>query len=139
MQNDPKAVKQTGSGHTHLFVTDQAQLLPLIQQNIALNTLPSSLVSGSVLNWGEPVPAYVPCPPDIILAADCVYFEPAFPLLIDAMHKLLGSETVCYFCQKKRRKADMRFMKECKKHFFVQECADDTEIEKWRREEGLFL
>lgn len=119
-------------------MTDQEQLLSLMQHNIALNALPSTIVSASVLNWGEVVPTDIPSPPDVILAADCVYFEPSFPLLLDTMHKLIGPDTVCYFCQKKRRKADMRFMKECKKHFAVEDCMDDEEIATWRRE-GLFL
>ncbi|KAL9089829.1 MAG: hypothetical protein Q9159_002299 [Coniocarpon cinnabarinum] len=123
---------------THIHVTDQGQLLPLIQHNIALNNLPSSLVTAAVVNWGEELPSHVPSPPDVVIAADCVYFEPSFPLLLDTMHKLIGSKTICYFCQKKRRKADMRFMKLCKKQFHVTDCNDDTEVDTWRRE-GIFL
>ncbi|KAL9058063.1 MAG: hypothetical protein Q9162_001925, partial [Coniocarpon cinnabarinum] len=123
---------------THIHVTDQGQLLPLMQHNIALNNLPSSLVTAAVVNWGEELPSHVPSPPDVVIAADCVYFEPSFPLLLDTMHKLIGSKTMCYFCQKKRRKADMRFMKLCKKQFHVTDCNEDPEVNKWRRE-GIFL
>ena len=58
--------------------------------------------------------------PDIILAADCVYFEPAFPLLLETLETLLGPGTVCFFCAKRRRKADGRFMKELRKRFDVK-------------------
>ena len=84
------------------------------------------------------MPNDIPKPPDIVLAADCVYFEPSFPLLISTMKQLVGLKTICYFCQKKRRKADMRFMKEVKKNFAVEDCVDDPEWETWRRD-GLFL
>lgn len=65
--------------------------------------------------------------PNVILAADCVYFEPAFPLL----HKTLGDlftlcpEATVYFCFKKRRRADMQFMAKAKKAFHVTEIEDD--------------
>ena len=40
-----------------------------------------------------------------MLAADCVYFEPAFPLLIKTLCDLVKKETQVLFCYKKRRKA----------------------------------
>ena len=52
-----------------------------MKQNTALNGL-SDKVQVEILNWGEPFPASVAkAPVDLVLAADCVYFEPAFPLL----------------------------------------------------------
>ena len=43
---------------------------------------------------------------DLILAADCVYFEPAFPLLVRTLVDLVpDSKTEVLFCYKKRRKA----------------------------------
>ena len=66
--------------------------------------------------------------PDIILAADCVSFAPAFPLLLEPLLELLKYDSedgregkpVCWFCMKKRRKADMRFIAALKKQFIVQ-------------------
>jgi hypothetical protein len=46
-------------------------------------------------------------PFDVILAADCVYFEPAFPLLIQTLKDLAGQNEKIpdfLFCCKKRRK-----------------------------------
>lgn len=40
----------------------------------------------------------------MILAADCVYFEPAFPLLVQTLSDLSDSRTEILFCYKKRRK-----------------------------------
>ena len=77
--------------------------------------------------------------PNVILAADCVYFEPAFPLLLATLEELLGlcKDAVIYFCFKKRRRADMLFIKNARKKFVVEEI-DDQDRETFSRE-GLFL
>ena len=64
-----------------LFITDQEAMMALMRRNTELNEL-TDKVKVELLNWGEPIPASIAkAPVDIILAADCVYFEPAFPLL----------------------------------------------------------
>lgn len=56
------------------------------------------------MNRGEPLPPELP-PFDVILAADCVYFEPAFPLLVQTLDDLaVRSDAEILFCYKKRRK-----------------------------------
>lgn len=64
--------------------------------------------------------------PNIVLAAECVYFEPAFPLLMQTLKDLfvLNEDAVVYFCFKKRRRADMQFVKSAKKAFHVEEIFD---------------
>lgn len=120
-----------------IHITDQQPMFPLMEDNIRLNHLQSA-VTASILNWGQPVPGHIPPRPDIILAADCVYFEPAFPLLISTLHDLLGPSSVCFFCFKRRRRADLRFMKMAKKAFDVQEVRDDPSASTYNRE-NLFL
>ncbi|KAH2934019.1 hypothetical protein KXW45_004781 [Aspergillus fumigatus] len=105
--------------------------------NIELNNL-STAVAATVLNWGERLPDCIPTHPEIVLAADCVYFEPAFPLLISTLQDLLGPESVCYFCFKRRRRADLRFMKAAKRVFDIKEVRDDPEADTYRRE-NIFL
>jgi len=112
-------------------------MLSLMEKNIKLNDLQAT-VKAATYDWGERRPSEVPEYPDIILAADCVYFEPAFPLLQRTLQDLIGENTVCYFCFKKRRRADLNFVKVIKKMFDVQEVEDDPEKEVWCRE-GLFL
>ena len=75
----------------------------------------------------------------MILAADCVYFEPAFPLLLTTLEELLElcKDAVIYFCFKKRRRADMQFIKNARKKFVVEEI-DDQDRGTFSRE-GLFL
>lgn len=120
-----------------LYITDQNPMLALMRRNIALNNLHDT-VHAEVLDWGAPIPPTVPEQPDIILAADCVYFEPAFPLLQTTLLELLGPETVCYFCFKKRRRADLQFLKKVRKVLEVREVGDDPDRESYARE-NIFL
>lgn len=108
-----------------------------MNHNIALNQLPPELVQASVLDWGSEGSSTIGCP-DVLLAADCVYFEPAFPLLLETMKQLIGPTTICWFCFKKRRRADMRLVKDARKMFVVEDVLDDPSRGVWSRE-GLFL
>ncbi|KUJ15627.1 uncharacterized protein LY89DRAFT_647452 [Mollisia scopiformis] len=121
------------------LITDQENMIDLMRKNIALNEL-ESRAHELVLNWGDPLPLEViKGKPNVILAADCVYFEPAFPLLLQTLEELLKlcNEAVIYFCFKKRRRADMQFMKNARKKFLVEE-VEDEDRETFSRE-GLFL
>ena len=109
----------------------------LMKQNIVLNDLESK-VSATIYDWGAPTPSGLPRHPDVILAADCVYFEPAFPLLQETLKDLIGDNTVCYFCFKKRRRADLQFVKAVRKMFDVREVSDDPDQKVYSRE-SLFL
>ncbi|KAI6948604.1 hypothetical protein KC366_g18813, partial [Hortaea werneckii] len=116
-----------------LHITDMDSMLNLMQQNIALNELQGK-VHAAVYNWGGAKPEAVPAHPDVVLAADCVYFEPAFPLLQQTLEELIGLNTTCYFCFKKRRRADMQFMKAIKKTMLVEDVADDPDKDVYARE-----
>ncbi|KAL3424326.1 hypothetical protein PVAG01_03607 [Phlyctema vagabunda] len=122
-----------------LLLTDQENLLDLMHHNVKLNAL-GSQIHPLVLNWGEPLPkAVLEQKPDVILAADCVYFEPAFPMLLETLEHLLAlnGDATIYFCFKKRRRADMQFMKNAKKKFIVEEVEDQDRAVFSR--EALFL
>ncbi|KAI9849259.1 MAG: Methyltransferase-like protein 21D [Sclerophora amabilis] len=106
----------------------------------------------------------IPTHPGIILVADCVYFEPSFPLLTYTLQQMVGPETVVFFSFKKRRRADTRFLKMVRKVLDVREIRakesnettggfDDVgglrgdqrttaqarlDLENWRRD-GIFL
>ena len=120
-----------------ILITDLDILLPLQAHNISLNALPQSSILSASLPWGEPVPPSIPAShhrPDVLLAADCVYFEPAFPLLLESMDAMISSDTVCWFSMKKRRRADMVFIKRLRKRFEVQNVEFDAGGER-----GVFL
>lgn len=115
-----------------VFITDQAPLLDIMTKNVRLNSLEGN-IEVAELNWGEPIPTNLPSKPDIILAADCVYFEPAFPLLVQTLADLSDTSTHILFCYKKRRKADKRFFSLLKKKFSWEE-VDDPNRRIYNRE-----
>jgi len=116
-------------------ITDQAPLIQIMERNISLNKLQLN-VTAVELDWAKPLPDLQR--PDMILAADCVYFEPAFPLLVSTLAALvpLPPERApeVLFCYKKRRKADKRFFALLKKHFTWSVVDDDPAQERYSRE-----
>lgn len=89
---------------------------------------PNLNVGANGENRGEPLSKdVVELKPNVILAADCVYFEPAFPLLLQTLSDLLAlnEDATVYFCFKKRRRADPKFMKKAQKMFFVEPAVDE--------------
>ncbi|KAL2109911.1 hypothetical protein VUR80DRAFT_1842 [Thermomyces stellatus] len=122
-----------------LYVTDQVEMLSLMEHNIAENKL-ADKARARILNWGEPLDAEITSfKPTVILAADCVYFEPAFPLLLRTLTDLLqlNPSATIYFCFKKRRRADMQFLAKAIKTFDVAE-AEDADRPVFGRQ-ALFL
>ena len=75
----------------------------------------------------------IPKPPDVLLAADCCYLESIVPLLMATMEALMGDDTVCYFCYKKRRRADKDMIRKLRKLFDVEEIKG-----KWEKD-GVFM
>ena len=68
---------------------------------------------------GDPLPPSIPHKFDVILAADCVYSEPAFPLLVKTLKDLVPDKSVeVLFCYKKRRKV----------HFHLLELGDPIDL-----------
>ncbi|KHJ32454.1 putative n2n2-dimethylguanosine trna methyl transferase [Erysiphe necator] len=122
-----------------IYITDQENMMDLMRKNIKINGL-ESMAQELVLEWGNPLPDEVlKRQPNLILAADCVYFEPSFPLLLTTLKDLsnLSSDTIIYFCFKKRRKADIRFLKAARKIFIVEEPEDEDRVQFSRQ--GLYL
>ncbi|KAH8986361.1 putative methyltransferase-domain-containing protein [Lactarius akahatsu] len=122
-----------------VYITDQAPLIPIMERNIALSNLQSN-VTAAELDWSKPLPEHLP-QPDIVLAADCVYFEPAFPLLVATLvalvpppHESAPMAPEVLFCYKKRRKADKRFFAILKKQFTWSVVDDDPARETYDRE-----
>ena len=123
-----------GHKHPHLarsiYISDQEVMLHMMKKNIELNNA-GSTVKACVMDWGNPLSAStgpdnesIP-KPDLILAADCVYFEPSFPLLEQTLKDLVVDDAVCIFCYKERRKADRRFMSRIRKLFSTEELKVD--------------
>ncbi|CEL57857.1 putative protein YNL024C OS=Saccharomyces cerevisiae (strain ATCC 204508 / S288c) GN=YNL024C PE=1 SV=1 [Rhizoctonia solani AG-1 IB] len=122
-------------GAEEVIITDQEQLINIMEENIELNDL-RGRVRASVLDWGQPLSVNFPPAVSIILAADCVYAEPAFPLLVTTLVDLNNAypNAEILFCYKKRRKADKRFFGMLKKQFTWEEVMDDPEREIYSRQ-----
>lgn len=127
----------TSSRPTEIHLTDgHPPLLPLLQHNIDLNKPnfhEATSVVPNILSWGQPISPTIPVPPDIVLAADCCYLESNVPLLVSTMEILMGRDTLCYFCYKKRRRADQIMILRLRKMFEVEEIKG-----KWDKD-GVFL
>ncbi|KZT26892.1 hypothetical protein NEOLEDRAFT_1155278 [Neolentinus lepideus HHB14362 ss-1] len=116
------------------WITDQLPLLEIMKANVVMNDL-ASCVEVAELNWGKPIPDTLPRSPDLIITADCVYFEPAFPLLVETLDELVSNaRTEVLFCYKKRRKADKRFFTLLRKRFTWEEVQDDPNTPVYSRE-----
>lgn len=123
-----------------IYVTDQQQLVHLMQKNIDLNNLQHN-VKAEVLNWGDVLPPYATDNKiDIVLAADCVYLESAFPLLEKTLLDLTHGDSppIVLMAYKKRRKADARFFKKMNKNFTFKEIKDHDDYEKFHKD-SVFL
>lgn len=109
-------------------------MIPLMNKNIALNNLQDKVIA-EVLDWGEELPEFLEGQPvDLVLAADCVYLESAFPLLQKTLIDLSNKDTKILMSYKKRRKADSRFFKSVKKHFNIVEISDFEEHARFKKD-----
>lgn len=100
----------------------------------------ANTVAGIRVCRGEPLSKDIrDLRPTIVLAADCVYYEPAFPLLLKTLADFLelSPSTTIYFSFKKRRRADTQFLSKAMRMFKVTE-VDDDERDVFRRE-NIFL
>ncbi|SMN22207.1 similar to Saccharomyces cerevisiae YNL024C Putative protein of unknown function with seven beta-strand methyltransferase motif [Maudiozyma saulgeensis] len=113
------------STDTHVSITDIGGLVPLMQRNIDANKV-SGNTNATELMWGEPL-AKEYRDVDLVLAADCVYLEAAFPLLERTLLELTNQEDnqpMILMTYRRRRKADWKFFKRIKHNFDVIEVTD---------------
>ncbi|KAG8218339.1 putative methyltransferase-domain-containing protein [Butyriboletus roseoflavus] len=114
-----------------VWITDRAPLVDIMQANVKLNQLQSSIIV-SELDWAAAPPPEIPRP-NLILAADCVYFEPAFPLLVETLSELAtGANGNTILLQEETK--DKRFFILLKKEFSWKEVEDDPSRERYGRE-----
>lgn len=106
-----------------IWITDIEDLVPLMQKNIELNEL-EDVVHSATLAWGEPLPSYAKDGVDVILAADCVYLEKAFPLLEKTLLDMTNKDTLVLMSYRKRRKADSKFFRKIRKNFDIVPITD---------------
>lgn len=112
-----------------IYITDIDGLVPLMEKNIELNKLDGTVIA-ETLSWGDILPSYTDGV-DVILAADCVYLEAAFPLLEKTLLDLTDKdeEVLVLMSYRKRRKADSKFFSKIKKNFNVLQITDFNDYE----------
>ena len=122
-----------------MIITDR-NTLPA-EANLQLNSHqldPVRPVSVSQLSWGQDPASFLP-PFDVILAADVVYIEETFPLLIKSLCDLSNADTSVLLSCKYRYKRDLKFF-ELLKDSFTSEMvwsSGDMSIHRLRRRQEL--
>merc|ERR1711973_517173 len=112
-----------------VYATDLEELVPLIQKNIDENS--GSGMKGSMravaLKWGESgKQLMLDKMPDIVLIADCVYYDESLHPLIETLRSLCGSETSVYISYEDRDtemkiKLMKNFFEITRKYFVIEE------------------
>ena len=100
-----------------VYATDLEELVPLIRKNIDENTCSmKGSIKGVALKWGAKGDVLgLHRTPDIILIADCVYYEESLHPLIETVRSLCGRDTVVYVSYEDRE-TDLKV--ELMKNFF---------------------
>lgn len=71
-------------------MTDLDRLVPLLNESISLNESLQHRVKAQALHWGDQdqIETFSKNPPDLILVADCVYYEASIEPLVDTLASL---------------------------------------------------
>ena len=93
-----------------MVVTDKTPGPAKANLKLNMHNLHDRTISVSKLEWGSNISDYEP-PFDVILAADVIYIEETYPLLIKTLTELSSTDTVIYFSCKRRYDRDDRFFK----------------------------
>ncbi|CEP61353.1 putative protein-lysine N-methyltransferase LALA0_S03e00958g [Lachancea lanzarotensis] len=115
---------KTNGFKAKIYATDIEKLIELMNSNTKLNGL-EKYVFPEILMWGEPLAekyqAGTPSRIDLVLAADCVYLEDAFPLLEKTLLDLTSGDSppTVLMSYTKRRKANKVFFRRIRKHFQI--------------------
>ncbi|CAH3130539.1 unnamed protein product [Porites lobata] len=114
----------------HVCCTDLPTVVPLIESNRQIN---QHLITGSFtansLEWGQDVSTFQPTP-DIILVADCIYYEESlFPLVV-TLCDLSDANTTVLICYEERTTGnkpllEKKFHELVREHFTVKEIPEE--------------
>jgi predicted nicotinamide N-methyase len=116
-----------GLGLGSVILTDLADVCPQLRANTALNPTIAARVTAEPLQWGSADvhnPAFAAC--DVILAADCVYWEELFAPLVDTLFHLTASGAPVLMAHVRRWKRDAKFFKLCQKRLQVKKLYEEV-------------
>jgi len=104
-------------GAVSVCLTDLPYLIPLLEENIRLNSflLWTSSVRATALTWGAPLPSCMltagACAPDVILCADLIYRPEHVDVLLDTLIRVMGPHTKIWWAQEEHDLMSWRRLK----------------------------
>lgn len=111
-----------------VILTDLPDVVEHLNESIALNTdLLGDRVTAAPLSWGSndwSNPMFEGC--DLVLAADCVYWEELFEPLVDTLVHLTNSGAIVLMAHVRRWKKDAKFFKLCQKRLTVEKIHEEV-------------
>ncbi|KAG5185602.1 methyltransferase-like protein 21A-like protein [Tribonema minus] len=116
-------------GIGHVVLTDLPEVCDQLRANIRLNEIGNSHVRAAPLAWGtDDVDGdAVAGGCDLVLAADCVYWEALFAPLEDTLAWLTRRGAVVLMAHVRRWKRDARFFKQCRRRMHVEVLHESVE------------
>ncbi|XP_048389653.1 protein N-lysine methyltransferase METTL21A isoform X1 [Stegostoma tigrinum] len=110
-------------------VTDREVALQFLESNLQENIPPDlqNKVRARELNWGVNLDQFDPGSYDVVLGADVVYLEEAFPALLETLEYLSSEETTVLLSCRIRYERDQNFLQMLGSRFVVEKVHYDTE------------
>jgi len=116
----------------HVCCTDLPAVVPLIELNRDIN---QHMITGSFkaspLKWGQDVSAFQPSP-DLLLVADCIYYEESLVPLVTTLCDLSDANTTVLISYEERTTGnkplvEKKFHELVREHFTVEEIPEDQQ------------
>ncbi|CAH1772923.1 unnamed protein product [Owenia fusiformis] len=124
----------------NVTITDLKEFLPLMDLNIKNN---AENITGTVvakeLKWGEDISSFK-SPVDILLLADCIYYEESLEPLVQTIEDLSGPETMVLCCYEERTTGNKpmlqkKFFQLINKAFTTEEIPQEKQDPHYRSED----
>ncbi len=125
------ATAPSSPGAQSVVLTDRN--IASTEANIQANreNLRGRQVTVSQLEWGQDVSSFDP-PFDVLLAADVVYIEESFPLLLQSLCDLSSHETAIFLSSKHRYEREDRFIQMAQSVFRTEVLWSDQALRIYR-------
>jgi len=115
-----------------VYCTDLPEVVPLIElnSNINQNMITGTFVAKS-LKWGQDVSAFQPSP-DLLLVADCIYYEESLEPLVATLCDLSDVNTTVLISYEERTTGnkpmlEKKFHQLVREHFTVEEIPEEQQ------------
>lgn len=116
----------------HVCCTDLPEVVPLIELNKTSNQyMITGTFAAATLKWGQDVSAFQPCP-DLVLVADCIYYEESLEPLVSTLCDLSNENTTILISYEERTtgnkpQLEKKFHQLIKEHFIVEEIPEEQQ------------